>query len=787
MADMRAPASTYRLQMTAEFGFDAAREVVPYLHRLGVTDAYLSPILRAAPGSTHGYDVVDPTMLDPRLGTRAEFDALSNELRAHDMGLLLDIVPNHMAASTANPWWRDVLEHGEGSKYAGHFDIDWSANEGRLLLPVLGGALEQVLEAGELSVDGEELAYYDHRWPLAPGSADAADIREVVAAQHYELADWREQARRLNYRRFFDITDLVGVRVEQPHVFDDVHRLLLELVAEGRVTGVRVDHVDGLLDPRGYLEQLQAALREASGQPDEAFYVVVEKILAPHEPLPETWPIAGTTGYEFLDVCDGLFVDPHGAEQVAEVYADVAESRVPFDEVVAQAKLRIVREYFWGELGRLARHIAGADSDEERRLRDAIAVVTAQLPVYRTYVDEHGRTPADTTTIERALADAAAVEGVDALALARVAEALRTDTEFTMRWQQFSGPVTAKSVEDTAFYRYWAVPARNEVGAHPSHPSTAIGTFHWLAAERAAHWAGSLNASSTHDTKRSEDVRARMLVLTEEPTWWANLVERWLDELDAPDRTDGWMVASTLVGAWPVEPDRLEAYVRKALREEKLRTRWTDPDEAYEASVIGFGERLRASGEVEAVVERIAERARRNSLAATALRLFAPGVPDIYQGSEVEFLALVDPDNRRPVDFTRLDGLLDGEGSGPEGSALDKLQIVAAGLRARRDDSDLFRLGAYVPVRIDAPGTLAFARRHEKRWALAAVALPGFVAGSQSRIELPEEAPRTWRNIVTGERIEIAESPIGELLEQLAGLWISEEQGDFPARRVESR
>ncbi|MCW2926600.1 MAG: malto-oligosyltrehalose synthase, partial [Thermoleophilia bacterium] len=727
-------------------------------------DAYLSPILRAAPGSTHGYDVADPTELDPRLGTREEFEAFSDALREHDMGLVLDIVPNHMAASVANPWWRDVLERGQGSRYAEHFDIDWSANGGRLLLPVLGGPLEDVLAARELRVEDGELAYYDHRWPLAAGSEELGDIAAVVAAQHYEPADWREQARRLNYRRFFDITDLVGVRVERPEVFDDVHRFVLELVREGRVSGIRVDHVDGLHDPRGYLERLQRELRAASGR-DEPFYVVVEKILAPHEGLPTSWPIAGTTGYEFLDACDGLFVDADGAEQVREQYADVAGMAQHFDEVVAQAKLRIVREYFWGELSRLARQlVADGDEDELRRVRDAIAVVTAKLQVYRTYVDARGRTAEDEHVIDRALAEAAAEPGVDPLALATVARALREDGEFTMRWQQFSGPVTAKSVEDTAFYRYYAVPARNEVGAHPSHPAAAAGSFHWLASERARQWPGSMNASSTHDTKRSEDVRSRMLVLTERPEAWTSQVERWLDAFEAPDRNDGWMVASTVVGAWPLDEQRLADYVRKAVREEKLRTSWTDPDEAYETAILAFAERLRTSGEVEPVVERIAERGRRNSLAATALRLFAPGLPDIYQGTEVEFLALVDPDNRRPVDHGELATLLDGPKSP------DKLRLVAACLRARRANAQLFAEGEYVPLRIELQGTIGYARRLGDAWALVAVPLPGFVSGATARIHLPEGAPGSWRHVVTGEEVALDEDSMPRLVERFPAI-----------------
>lgn len=756
------PSSTYRLQMTEQFGFADAAEVVPYLHRLGVTDAYCSPLLQAAPGSTHGYDVVDPTRLDPRLGTREEFDRFSATLREHGMGLVLDIVPNHMAAHVANPWWRDVLARGQGSRWSRHFDIDWAANDGRLLLPVLGGSLEEVLERGELRVEGDELVYWDHRWPLADGTAEPdADVRDVVAAQHYELADWREQSNRLNYRRFFDITDLVGVRVEDDDVFDDVHRFVLELVRDGHVTGIRVDHVDGLHDPRGYLERLQEELRAAAGTPDEPFFVVVEKIIGHGESLPADWPVSGATGYRFLDYCDGVFVDGDGAERLQERYAEVTDVQQPFEQVVAEAKLRIIRDYFWGELARLARLVPGAerdDEDEQRRLRDAIAVVTAQLDVYRTYVDEHRRPEVDDQRIEHALAEAAGVHGIDPIALGRVASALRGDVPFTMSWQQFSGPVTAKSVEDTAFYRYHAVPARNEVGAHPSDPAAAAGAFHWMAADRAERWAGSLNCLSTHDTKRSEDVRARLLVLTEEPDAWADRVEDWITRLDAPHPNDAWMVAAAVVGAWPIDEARLAEYVRKAVRESKLRTSWTDPDEEYEAAIIGFGERLRTSGEVEPIVERLDPRARRNSLAMTAIKLFAPGIPDTYQGTEVERLALVDPDNRRPVDYAELDALLDST------DAPEKLRLVAAALRARREHRDLFRRGEYVPVRTET-SSLAFARRDGDEWALLAVPLPGFEPGSLGTLQLPDGAPTRWRHVVTGSEHEPTAVPLARLFE----------------------
>jgi (1->4)-alpha-D-glucan 1-alpha-D-glucosylmutase len=564
-------------------------------------------------------------------------------------------------------------------------------------------------------------------------------------------------------------------------VFDDLHRLVLELVAAGLVTGIRVDHVDGLLDPRGYLERLQRELRAArGGDPDEPFWVVVEKILAPGEQLPASWPVAGTTGYEFLDACDGLFVDADGADAVVEHYAELVEQPHGFEQIVADAKLRIVRELFWGELGGLARGVAASDGApcdeaEERRLRDALAVVTAALPVYRTYVDQHARSAEDQQRIEDALAAAAAHHGVDPLALARVGRALREDDALTMRWQQFSGPVTAKSVEDTAFYRWYAVPARNEVGAHPAHPAGAAGSFHWLCAARAERWPGSLNASSTHDTKRSEDVRARMLVLTEHPVEWSRTVEGWIDRFDAPDRTDGWMVASTLVGAWPIDAGRLAQYVTKAVREEKLRTSWTDPDAEYERRIVEFAERLRTSGEIEPVVERIAERGRRNSLAATALRLFAPGVPDVYQGSEVEFLALVDPDNRRPVDHTRLDALL--EDAIEYGAAPDKLRLVSACLRARRANVELFGDGDYLPIRVDMPGVLAFARRSGDDWALLAVPLPGFQPDSTAVLARPADAPERWRHLVTLEEVRPFETPLAELLRAFPVLVLDDAHG----------
>ncbi|MCW2972465.1 MAG: malto-oligosyltrehalose synthase [Thermoleophilia bacterium] len=760
---MRIPTSTYRLQLTEEFGFRAAADIVPYLARLGIGDVYLSPILQAAPGSTHGYDTADPTRLDERLGTRADFDALSAALQAHDMGLLLDIVPNHMAAHTANPWWWDVLEHGPDSEHAETFDIDWAKGLGRLLLPVLGGPLEGVLEAGELSVVDGQLAYYDNRFPLAPGTEQISDLRALVDAQHYELADWREQATRLNYRRFFDVAGLVGVRVELPHVFDATHALVLDLIREGHVTGLRVDHVDGLRDPRAYLERLQRAARAASGR-DEPFYVVVEKILAPDELLPESWPIAGMTGYQFLDAADGLFVDRDGVERIQERYREVVGTVDTFDEVVERAKLRTIRDLFWGELGALAARLAPlslepGNDDAHRRMRDTLALVTAELPVYRTYIDANGATPLDRAVLERVLTAAAQHPGSDPESLAVIAAALRDDREFAVRWQQFSGPVTAKSVEDTAFYRYYAVPARNEVGVHPgTEPGSSVGAFHWITGRRGRVWPHQLNASSTHDTKRSEDVRARMMALLSRPDEWADTVADWLDRFDAPDRNDGWMVASTLVGAWPLDEERLHEYILKAVREEKVHSSWTSPDEEYEASICAFGERLRTSGEVEGVVDAVRARGERNSLAAVTLKLLAPGVPDIYQGTEVESLTLVDPDNRRPVDYARLQELLTAD------DEPDKLRLTRTLTHARRMHADLFAHGDYLPLRSEVPGTIAFARRYEGAWLVVAVPIAGYVDSASGGLDLPAGAPTAWQHVVTGAAVDLT----APLTDQLA-------------------
>jgi (1->4)-alpha-D-glucan 1-alpha-D-glucosylmutase len=746
---MRLPASCYRLQLSPAFTFDHARGVAPYLRDLGIGDMYLSPIMAARPGSEHGYDVCDPSRVSPDLGGAEALERLAGELQRLDMGLLVDVVPNHMAAHHRNPWWWDVLVHGREARWAHAFDIDWDAPgaDGRLVLPLLGSSRPDAVAAGDLRLvqeDGEQrIAYYDGRYPVAAGT-EGEDVAEVLAAQHYRLEDWRTGVP--NYRRFFDIGDLPAVAVEHEDVFAATHAEIVRLVREGVVTGLRIDHIDGLADPQGYLERL----RDATG----GAYVVVEKILSRDESLPPGWATAGTTGYDFLALAGGVFVDPEGAGRLHAAHRRATGMEDRFEAIAARAKRAALEGMLAPDLARVARTApAGVDPEAVREL-------TVELDVYRTYLRDGEASAADAGRLRAAGARAGGDAPALAAAIARPAAELRP---FVRRWQQLTGPAAAKGVEDTALYVDAGFLARNEPGCAPDWPFTGAAELHARLAERTG--GHPLNATSTHDTKRSEDVRMRITALSELAGEWEEAFGRWHERNaplrrrpDAPpDANEEWLLYQTLVGAWPIDTERVRQFVLKALREAKVHTSWEAPDEAYEADVGAFAETILGSAEftddLAAFARRCAAIGARNSLGLLVLKLAAPGVPDIYWGNEDWDLSLVDPDNRRPVDFAGRAQRRDRVG--------EKVAMTRAGLQLRRCDPDLFAHGAYVPLATagrHADRVIAFARVQEGRWALAAVSrlTEGLGDWADTRLVPPDGAPERWHDVVVG-------TPVDEL------------------------
>jgi (1->4)-alpha-D-glucan 1-alpha-D-glucosylmutase len=900
--------ATYRLQLHAGFGFDDARAVVPYLARLGVSHMYLSPVTTARPGSTHGYDVADPRAANPELGGEAAFRALCDAAHAHGLGVLVDIVPNHMGVGPANPFWMDVLRWGRDSRFAGVFDIDWSVpgREGLLVLPVLGDEVGAVLDRGELALAwrGDELrfTYFEHEWPVDPRTAHrvfafehayelspqarhqvaalrdalfpeggaaldqesagratitlgevvrgSAELRAYVewlvgefpkgdagryrvdallALQNWRPVHWRRGPREINYRRFFDIGELAAVRAEDPAVFAVTHQWILDRVADGLVDGLRIDHVDGLRDPEAYLARLRAAVDER--RPGERLPILVEKILSPGEHLPPTWATDGTTGYEVLNDIEAVFVDPAGAAAIDAGYRRllrVRAERAGFDEVAARGKEHVLRHAFDTDVRRLVRHLARAAHGVAPRLprpmlQEAVVQVIAALPVYRTYLRlGDGAEPGllasaeDYRWIGEALSRAFGHGAADRFALQFVADVLRGEwsgnpgvaerarraaVEFVLRFQQTSGPATAKGVEDTALYRWFPLASLNEVGGDPARSlDDAVARLHAGNVERLTRWPRALVTVETHDTKRSADVRARLDALSELAPEWTALVARWrrrhaplhrlVQRRAAPDANAEYLLYQTLVGVWPIGGpaddaergalrERVTEYMRKAAREAKAQTSWTDSDAQYEAGLDAFVAAL-MEGEVGApfrdelgrLVERVARAGWWTALARTALQAASPGIPDTYQGGELWSLALVDPDNRRPVDFARRRELLDaldrdGAASTDEpGDGRLKLHVLRTLLRLRREDPALFVEGAYRPL--EAAGAaaghvVAFAReRGDSGFAVVVPRLPlglqpegtppvGTAVWGDTWLTLPAStARRTLRDELTG-------------------------------------
>jgi len=921
---MRVPRATYRLQLGPGLTFDDAAALVDYLDALGVSDAYTSPFLETATRGSHGYDVADHDRLRDELGGEPAFQRFAAALGARGMGLLVDVVPNHMGiAKNRNAWWLDVLENGPASPYASTFDIDWRPAKTELtdkvLLPVLGDQYGAVLDRGELKLvleDGRFLVrYFDATLPIAPrawarilghrldalagslggehadvvalkslitwfatlpshtekdpervaarrrekevgceklvalleaspavrafvgenirlfngkpGDSQSMDLLDALLAdQAYRAAYWRVAGEEINYRRFFDINELAAIRMEEPGVFEATHRLLFRLVRDGAVTGLRIDHPDGLYDPADYLRRLQEG---AGGE----IYVVAEKILAPGEQLPDSWATAGTTGYEFLNLLNGIFVDRAQARAMEQNYARLIRHRPGFTEIVHDCKRLIMETSMAAELNTLA-HRLNTISEKHRTSRDftlgaltrALREVIAAFPVYRTYVTAAGITDHDREYVGRAVAtarrqvasaDASIYDWLERVltldAPERTSEAERRERlDFVMRFQQITGPVTAKGFEDTALYRFNRLVSLNDVGGDPSRFGVTLAEFHAENTARASRSPHALSATATHDTKRGEDHRARINVLSEIPDEWRRHVTLWqrlnrrhramVDGRAVPGANTEYLIYQTLVGAWPVDLERLRGYLLKAVHEAKTHTSWINPNARYDEAIVGFAEALLDPTRSQAFLAdftafqpRVAHFGALNSLAQTLIKITAPGVPDFYQGAELWDLSLVDPDNRRPVDFTLRRRLLDdldralAATSDRPGFAFDllqdkddgrvKLYLIREALALRRARPALFAGGGYRALEARGPlaeHLCAFARVGADGPALTVV--PRLLA--RRGVEAPPLGPEYWQdtavvvpsdlgprfvNALTGERLEARDDalPLGEI------------------------
>jgi (1->4)-alpha-D-glucan 1-alpha-D-glucosylmutase len=929
-ARRRVPGATYRLQFNRGFTFRDARDLVPYLHALGVSDCYASPVLQARSGSSHGYDICDHSRLNPDLGGEEDFEAFAAALRENDMGLVLDAVPNHMGIGDAgNVWWTDVLENGPGSPYAPFFDIDWSPVnpdlENKVLLPLLEDQYGRVLEAGKIRLAYEDGAFalwhYQTRLPVAPctypavlehalaglaipgeGHEHSRELRSILTAlrylpprtdtsaekvaerhrekevikcrlaalcaaspevraavdasvrsfngtpgdprsfdlldglierQAYRLAFWRVAAEEINYRRFFDINELAAIRMELPEVFRATHQVLFRLLAEGKASGLRIDHPDGLRDPAGYFRQLQEhyllaiADRESQGAGSNAnlqsaicklqfagawpLYVVAEKILSEGEGLPPDWAVDGTTGYDFLNAVNGLFVDREGRDAFDRIYRGFTGASASYDQLVGSAKKMTMLVSMASEINALA-HQLDRIAERNRRCRDftlnsltfALREVIACLCVYRTYITG----PESVTTQDRLVIEEAVEEAkrrnprtaealfdfvLDAVLLRGVQDFPEADRprliEWALKFQQLTGPIMAKSVEDTVFYTYNRLVSLNEVGGSPDHFGVSVNAFHRRNAERLERWPHSLLTTSTHDTKRSEDVRARLNVLSEMSADWHAALARWgrlnsakkvvVEDQPAPDRNDEYLLYQTLLGAWPnglLDAEalakfrgRIGKYMRKATKEAKVHTSWINPNDEYDAAVEQFVARLLPETADDPFINDLLTLQRQvaffgyfNSLSQVLLKLTSPGVPDLYRGSELWDFSLVDPDNRRPVDFARRRAILAelqrhiaeaGDDLSRLASELVdnvedsriKTYLIYQTLNFRRAHPDVFAHGSYLPL--EATGAkrdhvCAFARSVGDEVIL--VVVPRLVVRLVGAAELPPLGPEAW-------------------------------------------
>ncbi|MFF3821843.1 malto-oligosyltrehalose synthase [Streptomyces bluensis] len=770
MTSPTVPLATYRLQLQPGFPFAAAEAAVPYLASLGVSHLHLSPVLEAVPGSAHGYDVVDHARVRGELGGEGALRSLARSARAHGLGLVVDIVPNHMAMAPRHnrPLW-EVLREGPGSPYARWFDIDWDVRGGQVLLPVLGGPLGA--EIDQFVVDGKELRYYDHVFPLREGT-EKLPLPQLMDAQWYRPVWWRLARTELNYRRFFSISELIGVRVEDPEVFDATHAKILQLLDEGVVDGLRVDHPDGLADPDGYLRRLDQA---TGGR-----WTVVEKILAEGEPLPAAWPVAGTTGYDALRHVDGLFADPGGAGELLGQYrrfaAPGADRGGHWESTVRRAAYQVLGHELAAEVDRLTRaahRLCDRSPDPALRdhapwaLRTALVELLVRLEVYRPYASGDAalvvteEAAAEARTVFTVPEESRAVDTVRNLLLGRAGEGPE-GMELRTRFAQTASALRAKSVEDTAFYRYVPLLSANEVGQNPASPAVAPEVFHAYCARVQRDWPATGTVLSTHDTKRSADVRAALAVLTECPERWAEaLAEVTREGPGMPDPQLAWAAWQTAFGLGPASGERLKGALLKHVREAGLHTSWTEQDPAYERAVADFVARG-PDGDARMAVLRsgLEPHVRANVLGAALVHLTMPGVPDVYQGTEHEYRALVDPDNREP--FTPPEQ--------PSEQSSEKSRLTTAALRLRGRRPGAFgKTATYGPLTAEGPGAahcVAFVRSGEVVAAVTRLSLRLADAGGwrETRLALP---PGRWADVLAPERAFTGHVRVAELFDRL--------------------
>ncbi|GMA20808.1 malto-oligosyltrehalose synthase [Arsenicicoccus piscis] len=778
--------ATYRLQMHHEFTFADAARRVPYLAALGVSHLYLSPILKAVPGSQHGYDVVDHNEINPELGGRAGFEALASVAHEHGLGIVVDVVPNHMALvapeSANRPLWA-VLKEGRDAPTAHWFDIDWKSGGGRIGLPILGDTLVETLQAGEITfdelADGEPvLRYHEHVFPIAVGT-EAPTVEAVLARQHYQLASWRQKESMLNYRRFFDVDGLIAVRVEEDDVFDATHALLLELNHAGLIDGFRIDHPDGLADPVGYLQQLRASSREGT-------IIWVEKILEGHERLPNDWACDGTTGYDAMNAIQTALVDP-AAEPELTAQWEASGGRIDVERSVTLAKRQVVEELLQPEVERLVRRAREAlPTLDPARLQAAVVELLVAGEVYRAYVQPEQRlSPLARRRLRDAYEGAVAArpdlepELARLIELATAEDADLSAIDFAVRLQQTWGPVMAKGIEDTTFYRWHRLIALNEVGGDPGaleHASAAA--LHDWALHQRRYWPQGMTTLSTHDTKRSEDTRAFLLAIAGDPATWKELSMRFrlaASQLGI-DKPTAHLIWQTIAGAGLLEKERLNEYLLKAIREAKQHTAWVDGDPDYEQSVLDFADKALESGDRhEALVQAWdthREAIRATVLGAKLLQLTAPGVPDNYQGCETLNQTLVDPDNRQPVDYDDLATRLEAIDAGDPVTDLsdEKLLVTSAAMRLRRERPHAFGVaGLYVPLTSSSEHALGFLRAGQVATIVTRAPHRLEASGGWKDSDVVLLPTGTWRDRLTNKQIQVpptGEVPVRDLLDQ---------------------